>query len=234
MKNDLERLSKLNFLLVDDHSLFREGLRRILEDYNITNIMEASSGEEVLSKPLSPKPDVVLMDFYMKELNGIETTRRLLEMYPGLTIVLLTVSDDDNTIAEALRAGAQGFLNKNMHSKEIIQSLIQLLAGKIPLSKPISRALLSNLTAPAKNKESYKEEENKSISIKLSPREEEILFLLGLGRSNREIGQQLFISESTVKNHVRNIFKKLDVTNRTQAITTAVKLGLIHITNERK
>ncbi|HHZ01638.1 MAG TPA: response regulator transcription factor [Tissierellia bacterium] len=234
MKNDLERLSKLNFLLVDDHSLFREGLRRILEDYNITNIMEASSGEEVLSKPLSHKPDVVLMDFYMKELNGIETTRRLLEMYPGLTIVLLTVSDDDNTIAEALRAGAQGFLNKNMHSKEIIQSLIQLLAGKIPLSKPISRALLSNLTAPAKNKESYKEEENKSISIKLSPREEEILFLLGLGRSNREIGQQLFISESTVKNHVRNIFKKLDVTNRTQAITTAVKLGLIHITNERK
>ncbi len=235
MNKELEQLTKLNFLIVDDHSLFREGLRRILEDYNITNIMEASSGEEVLMMNLSPKPDVILMDLYMKELNGIETTLRLLKRYPALTIVILTVSDDDEIIAEALRAGAQGFLNKNMHSKEIIQALIQLLAGKIPLSKPISRVLLNSLTAPEQNLERYNQP-NSSMSkiLKLSPREKEILRNLGLGKSNREIGQQLFISESTVKNHVRNIFKKLNVNNRTQAITTAIDLGLISLANGRE
>jgi len=231
MNKELEQLTKLNFLIVDDHSLFREGLRRILEDYNITNIMEASSGEEVLMMNLSPKPDVILMDLYMKELNGIETTLRLLKRYPALTIVILTVSDDDEIIAEALRAGAQGFLN----SKEIIQALIQLLAGKIPLSKPISRVLLNNLTAPEQNLERYNPP-NSSMSkiLKLSPREKEILRNLGLGKSNREIGQQLFISESTVKNHVRNIFRKLNVNNRTQAITTAIDLGLISLANGRE
>ncbi len=234
MNKELEQLSKLNFLIVDDHSLFREGLRRILEDYNIINIMEASSGEEVLMTDLSPKPDIILMDLYMKELNGIETTRSLLERYPGLTIVILTVSDDDEIIAEALRAGAHGFLNKNMHSKEIIQALVQLLAGKIPLSKPISRALLSNLMISDQNLEHYNQpNSSRSKLLKLSPREREILCNLSLGKSNKEIAQQLFISESTVKNHVRNIFKKLNVNNRTQAITTAIDLGLVPLVNGR-
>lgn len=228
MNSEIEELSKLNFLIVDDHSLFREGLRRILEDYNINNIKEASSGEEVLMAELNPKPDVVLMDYYMKKLNGIETTRSLLEMYPGLTIVLLTVSDDDETIAEALRAGAHGFLNKNMHSKEIIQALAQLRAGRIPLFKPISRTLIDNLTTPELNLGNYnKKDKVKGSSLKLSPREKEILFHIGLGKSNMEIGKQLFISESTVKNHVRNIFRKLNVNNRTQAITTAIDLEIM-------
>lgn len=232
MNKELEQLSNLNFLIVDDHSLFREGLRRILEDYNINNIVEASSGEEVLMTRLSPKPDVILMDFYMKGLNGIETTRSLLEMYPALKIVILTVSDDDEIIAEALLAGAQGFLNKSMHSKEIIQALVQLLAGKIPLSKPISRALLSNLTASGQISERYNQTNpSRNKLVKLSSREKEILYNLCLGKSNKEIGQHLFISESTVKNHVRNIFKKLNVNNRTQAITTAINLGLVNLAN---
>lgn len=235
MNSEIEQLSKLNFLIVDDHSLFREGLRRILEDYNINNIKEASSGEEVLMTQLYPKPDVILMDYYMKKLNGIETTRSLLEMYPGLTIALLTVSDDDETIAEALRAGAHGFLNKNMHSKEIIQALVQLRAGKIPLSKPINRNLINNLTAPELGFGNYKKKDKvKGNSLKLSPREKEILFHIGLGKSNMEIGKQLFISESTVKNHVRNIFRKLDVNNRTQAITKAIDLEILHLANGRE
>jgi two-component system response regulator DegU len=233
MNEELKQLSKLNLLIVDDHSLFREGLRRILEDYNILNITEASSGEEVLMTNLSPKPDIVLMDYYMKGINGIETTRRLLELYPTLTVVLLTVSDDDEIIAEALRAGAHGFLNKSMHSKEIIEALTQLLDGRIPLSKPISRELLSNLTAPSKNMVRYNHPNlKKTMQIKLSLREKEILYHLGMGMSNKEIGQKLFISECTVKNHVRNIFKKLDVSNRTQAITTAMDLGLLNIANK--
>lgn len=235
MNKDLEELSTLNFLIVDDHNLFREGLRRILEDYNITNISEASSGEEVLMAPLIPKPDIILMDLYMKGLSGIETTRRLLEKYPAITIVILTVSDDDEIIAEALRAGAQGFLNKSMHSKEIIEALRQLLSGKIPLAKPISRALLSKLTAPGGSTEVFNQAGTSNNKIlNLSTREKEILCNLGLGKSNKEIGQQLFISESTVKNHVRNIFKKLDVNNRTQAITTAIDLGLVPLAKGRK
>ncbi len=223
-------IKRLNFLLVDDHSLFREGLKRILEDYGIENITEASSGEEALSLDLSPKPDIILMDYYMKDLNGIETTRRFLEKYPAVTVVMLTVNDDDVTIAEALSAGAQGFLNKNMHSHEIIQAIIQLLGGKIPLSKPISRTLLNKLAFPGQVQEKYDQiREPRRNFQKLSPREKEILYNIGLGKSNREIGEHLFISESTVKNHIRNIFKKLNVHNRTQAITTAIDLGIVPI-----
>lgn len=228
MNKELEKLALLNFLIVDDHNLFREGLKRILQDYNIKNITEASSGEEALAMRLDPKPDIILMDLYMKELSGIETARHFLERYPTVTIVILTVSDDDEIIAEALRTGAQGFLNKNMHSQEIMEALVQLLSGKIPLSKPISRALLHNLTMPGQTPDRYSQANAPRSKLQaLSQREKEILHHIGLGKSNREIGEQLYISESTVKNHMRNIFKKLEVSNRTQAITTAMDLGLV-------
>lgn len=230
MELELKKLSKLNILLVDDHSLFREGLKRIFEDYGIKNITEASSGEEALSLDLPIKPDVIFMDLYMKELNGIDTMRKFLELYPTVTIVILTVCCEDEKIAEALNAGACGFLNKDMHSNEIIHALIQLLGGRIALSKPISRTLLNKLTVVGNIPEKYNHDPKANNKIQnLSPREKEILYNIGLGKSNREIGKHLFISESTVKNHIRNIFRKLNVHNRTQAITTAICLGLIPI-----
>ena len=128
-------LTDCKVLIVDDHSLFREGLYRILKDAGIQTIREACNGEEACIMAKKFLPDIILMDLYMPGLNGIETTQQILASTPQATVVILTVNEGDDTIAEALRAGAQGFLNKNMRSKEIINALNQLLLGKIPLAK---------------------------------------------------------------------------------------------------
>jgi len=229
MKINTQSLSKYKYLIVDDHALFREGLHRILKDAGINDIAEASSGEEALIMTEHLKPDIILMDLYMKGINGIETTRRILSKFPTIGIIILTVDDDDKVIAEALRAGAQGFLNKNMYSKDIINSLVQLIMGKIPLAKPISRAMLNELTTTTDFSEPYFKKTSPFNPQILSPREKEILSALALGKSNKEIARDLFISENTVKNHVRNILNKFEVNSRTQAVTKAMVLGLLNI-----
>lgn len=228
----MQKLRKLlmeyKFLIVDDHPLFREGLHRILSDIGIEDISEASSGEKAVDLAEKLKPDIILMDLYMPGLNGIEVTKKILTQHPSTLIIMLTVSEDDNIIAEALQAGAQGFLNKNMHSDDIINSLCSLLTGKIPLSKPMTRKMLIHLTANTKT--SFKDSSFNtmtSLHNAISPREKEILALLAQGMSNKEIAKKLYISEYTVKNHVRNILDKLHVRSRTQAVVYAMVNGLI-------
>ncbi len=222
-------LTELNYLLVDDHPLFREGLHRVLSDAGIKKIAEAATGEQALLEVEKSKPDIILMDLYMPGLNGIETTKRVLSRCPATLIIILTVNEDDNTIAEALRAGAHGFLNKSMHSKDIIKSLNSLITGKIPLSKPMTRNMLVHLTAPADGLVCDDPAANQGYNI--SPREKEILSALALGMSNKEIARKLYISEYTVKNHVRNILEKLQVRSRTQAATKALASGLVKISD---
>lgn len=221
-------LAKYKFLIVDDHPLFREGLYHILSDIGIKDIQEASDGEEALKAVEKTKPDIVLMDLYMPGLNGIEVTKKILDKNPRTLIIILTVSEEDNLIAEALQAGAQGFLNKNIHSDDIINAIYSLLIGKIPLSKPLTRKVLTHLTTVAKSpltSNSFNEQLNSNDLI--SPREKEILALLAQGMSNKEIAQKLYISEYTVKNHVRNILDKLHVRSRTQAVAYGIVNGLI-------
>lgn len=221
-------LKECKVLIVDDHSLFREGLHRILKDAGIATIHEASSGEEACTLAKKILPDIILMDLYMPGRNGIETTQQILASIPQATVVILTVNEGDDTIAEALRAGAQGFLNKNMRSKEIIYALNQLLLGKIPLAKSLNRHILNHLTTPsAKNHYTINGLEKPIKNQEITPREREVLAAMAKGMNNREIAEQLYISENTVKNHVRNILDKMNVKSRTQAVARGIAHGWI-------
>lgn len=221
-----------SILIVDDHPLLREGLRRTLTDAGVKNLREATDGFQALSIVETFRPDIILMDLYMPGMSGIEATGLMLEKVPAARIVILTVCEDDASVADALMAGAQGYLNKSMHSHEIINSLRQLIAGKIPLSKPMNMAILGRLTdTPAGKAVGKKLKQHQAAPVPgnpISAREKEVLSALAVGLSNREIAQKLYISENTVKNHVRNILEKMEVNSRTQAIAKALADGLIH------
>ncbi len=220
------RLSEINILIVDDHSLFREGLHRILKDSDIKNIFEASNGEEAIITAESIKPDIILMDYHMPDMNGVEATRIILEKDPEIIVVLLTVNEEDEAIAEALNAGAQGYLNKNMRSTEIINSLRNLLQGKISLAKSLNRNIIDNIRRENLNKILTSEEEQKNHHG-ITFREREVLILLAKGLSNKELGDVLSISENTVKNHVRSILEKLEVKSRSHAVGKGLSYGVI-------
>jgi len=146
MKTGPGFLESKSVLIVDDHALFREGLRRILAESGIGNIAEAANGKEAVELVESFKPDIILMDFYMPDCNGVEVTREILSKDPSAIIVFLTVCEEDAAIADALHAGAHGYLVKSMRSHEIINSLRLLLLGEIPLPKPITHSILKQLT----------------------------------------------------------------------------------------
>lgn len=222
-------LTDRSILIVDDHPLLREGLHRTLADAGVSTIREATDGIEALAILETFRPDIILMDLYMPEMSGVDATAQIIKKFPEAKIVILSVCEEDASVADALMAGAQGFLNKSMRSHEIIHSLSQLLSGKVPLAKPISQAVLSRLTetAAAQMVEAKSRCPGPAQTISLTMREGEILSALAEGLSNREISQNFYISENTVKNHVRNILGKLDVNSRTRAIAKAVEEGLI-------
>lgn len=222
-------LTNRSILIVDDHPLLREGLHRTLADAGVSTIREATDGMEALHILETFRPDIILMDLYMPGMSGIEATAQIIKQYPTAKIIILSVCEDDTAIADALMAGAQGFLNKSMRSHEIIHSLSQLLAGKVPLAKPISQAVLGRLTDTAATQvfEPTVRYSGPAQTISLTMREIEVLSAMAEGLSNREISQNFYISENTVKNHVRNILGKLDVNSRTRAIAKAVEEGLI-------
>lgn len=229
MKTTTEFLTTKSILIVDDHALFREGLRRILSESGISNIAEAASSEEAVSLAESFKPDIILMDFYMPECSGVEITRRIIARNPAAIIVFLTVCEEDAAIADALCAGAQGYLVKSMHAHEIIDSLSLLQFGEIPLPKPMTRTMLRKLTV--KRRGVYHETGDHVYTEKLviSPREKEVLMEIALGKSNQEIAEALFISKNTVKNHVGNIFQKLEVNCRAHAVAKGLAHNLIDV-----
>ncbi|HOB29360.1 MAG: response regulator transcription factor [Dethiobacteria bacterium] len=232
MKTDPGFLESKSVLIVDDHALFREGLRRILSDAGIKNIAEAANGKEALTLIESFKPDIILMDFYMPDYNGVEVTREIVSKDPSTLIVFLTVCEEDTAIADALHAGAHGYLVKSMRSHEIINSLRLLLLGEIPLPKPITHSILKKLTD--KPNKSFSKTYNHAFIEKpvISPREKEVLMEIALGKSNKEIAQSLFISENTVKNHVGNILQKLEVNSRAHAVAKALAYDLIKVNED--
>lgn len=225
MKNKI-RLSDANILIVDDHSLFREGLHRILKDSEIKNIYEASNGEEAIATAETIKPEIILMDYHMPDMNGVETAKIILENNPEIIVVILTVNEDDGAIAEALSVGAQGYLNKNMRSMEIVNSLRNLLKGKVSLAKPLNENIIDKIRKENLRKMDIPEEERR-YSVDITYREKEVLLLLAKGLSNKELGDKLSISENTVKNHVSKILDKLEVKSRSQAVAKGLSVGVI-------
>ena len=209
-------------LLVDDHPVFREGLRQCLEARKDIRVLAAvGSGEEMWKAIRAQgRPQIVLMDVEMPGEGGIELTKALHEKHPEVRVVMLTAFSDSERVFAALKAGAVGYLLKNVSPEEIRTTVVRAAAGEPMLSGEIAGRVLREFERE-REEERYREQ-----LADLTAREEEILKLLATGESNREIGKRLFISEQTVKNHVASIFRKLQVNDRTKAALLAVKLGL--------
>jgi DNA-binding NarL/FixJ family response regulator len=204
-------LSKLiRLLLVDDHLVVRVGLRSLLETQpDMTVVAEASGGVVAIEEFTRHRPDVTLMDLRMPDLNGTETTARIREKFPDARVLMLTTFDYEEDIYRALQAGAAGYLLKNTESGPLLATIRAVHAGTYQLPPAIATRLAQHRAAP-----------------ELSPRELEVLLLIVKGQSNKEIGATLGLAENTVKNHVKMIFEKLGVADRTQAATTALQRGL--------
>jgi len=214
-------MSRMKVLLVDDQILFRKGVRALLEaEEDIEIVSEAGNGHEAANKVKAYRPDVVLMDIHMPECDGIEGTRLIKAEHPEVKIVILTVSDEDDDLFEAIKAGAEGYLLKNLGPDELIQMLRSVVANEAPLSPAIASKLLGEFRR-------HPRDEQRQSHAELTSREHEVLQLVAEGMSNAEIGLKLCVVEGTVKNHLHNILEKLHLQNRVQAAAYAMRAGLV-------
>jgi two-component system, NarL family, response regulator DegU len=209
-------------LLVDDHRMLREGLRSSLEEFGIDVIAEAADGDEGARLALELRPDVTLMDITMPVLNGIDATRRIRESWVDAKVVILTMHADEEMVAQAIRAGASGYLTKDCSTDEVIHTLRQAADLDTALSPDIATSMLDEVhrLAPSPS-------DTESLITK---REEEVLQLIADGLSTTEVAGKLFISVKTVKNHLASIYQKLDSRDRTQAVLRAVRMGIVKLT----
>ncbi len=214
----------IRVFIVDDQSLFREGLRTLLSaqrDFEV--IGEASNGEEALRFIASTRPHVVLMDLRMPVLDGVQATRRIRELYPDVRVIILTTFDDDDLVFDGLRAGAIGYLLKDVSSENLYEAIRAAFRGEYFLQPSITAKVVAEFARSPKSSVTKVSE----LPEPLSPREIEVLFLVAEGKSNREIAEQLVITEGTVKNHLSSILSKLGAKDRLQAVIRAREVGIL-------
>ncbi len=207
----------MRVMLVDDQPLVRNGIASLLQSKGHQVVAEASNGREALAVVKDAAPDVILMDIRMPEMGGLETTRLLKARYPGITIVMLTVSDDEQDLFEAVKSGAHSYLLKDLEAAEFFEALDSIQRGEAVLPTRLAGKLLDEFRTQAKAVASADDVEV------LSAREHEILGLVAQGMMNKEVAEKLFISENTVKYHMKNILDKLHLQNRAQVIAWAVR-----------
>ena len=207
----------MRLLIADDHALFRESLRNLLEVHGLEVLGEASNGREAVELAIRTQPDVVLLDLSMPEMSGLEAIPRLREARPQTKIVVLTASTDDEDLFEALRLGANGYLLKNLEADRFLTLLRRLLLGQPAISPELSRKVLQGFARGAKPQPAHDPDA-------LTDREQEVLTLMVQGiTSNRQLAKRLEVSENTVKFHVRNILDKLHLHDRAQAVGHALR-----------
>jgi DNA-binding NarL/FixJ family response regulator len=212
----------INVVLVDDHELFRGGLRDILEDQGVNVVGEADNGERGAELVAELAPDVAVMDLNMPGVGGVEATRRIAAQTPTTSVMVLTISSDDETVMQAMMAGASGYLLKDASVEELVAGIRAAAAGESSISPRIASKLLVWL------REGHAEQRTPEVArADLSDREIEVLRLLAAGKGNAAIAEELFISPKTVKNHIASILVKLQIENRIQAAIYAVKAGLV-------
>jgi DNA-binding NarL/FixJ family response regulator len=218
-------MEAVRVLVVDDHALFRRGIVTVLANQeNISVVGEAVNGLEAIAKVEELAPDVILMDLNMPQCSGLEATQALQAKAPHVNILVLTVSDNEADLFAAIKFGATGYILKNTEPEELIQAIYHIAQGGVIISPVMAIKLLAEFRdsgSGAKAEKTAGEKDN------MSPREDEVLQLVAQGATNKEIADSLFISENTVKTHLRNIMDKLHLANRSQAAAYAVKRGLV-------
>jgi DNA-binding NarL/FixJ family response regulator len=213
-------------MIVDDHALFRRGLEMVLaSEPDIELVGQASDGTEAVEKAAESLPDVVLMDIRMPRSNGIEACRAMKEAAPSAKIVILTISDEEEDLFEAIRAGASGYLLKDIPLDEVADTVRAVHGGQSLINPSMAGKLLTEFAALAKRDDEERAQE--LPAPRLTEREMQVLKLVARGMNNRDIAKELFISENTVKNHVRNILEKLQIHSRMEAVMVAVREKLI-------
>jgi len=208
-------------VIADDQTLFRTGLARLLdEDPRVDVVGQAGDGAEAIKLIASLKPDVILMDIKMPNLDGVEATKRIVKEHPGVKVLILTSFDADSYVLQALKAGASGYVLKDSEVESVISSIHSVLSGERVMASTVANRVLDMLTGTSTPKEFYDG---------LTAREIEILKLVAAGMANKQIAFHLKISEKTVRNHVSNTYEKLHIYDRAQAVLYAVRKGLVEI-----
>lgn len=217
---------KIKVLITDDHQVVRDGLSAILQTKDdIAVVGEARDGVEALEKARQLQPDVILMDISMPRMNGVEATRKIKELLPHIRVVVLTMYEEEEYIFDLVKTGVSGYLLKNSDSALIVKAIRAAAKGESFLHPTVAGKILTEFTNLSENR-GKKPSKGKN---ELTEREQEVLQHIAEGKTNKEIANQLSISEKTVKNHVRNIFHKLDVFDRTQAAIQAIRRGIIRL-----
>ena len=220
------RAEPIRAMIVDDHALFRRGLEMVLEEeQDIELVGQASDGAEAVEKAAESLPDVVLMDIRMPRSSGIEACRAMKEAAPSAKIVILTISDEEEDLFEAIRAGASGYLLKDIPLDEVADAVRAVYGGQSLINPSMAGKLLTEFATLARRDDEERAQE--VPAPRLTEREMQVLKLVARGMNNRDIAKELFISENTVKNHVRNILEKLQIHSRMEAVMVAVREKLI-------
>ena len=210
---------KIQVVVADDHELVREGIIKLLEITGDVEILaEAADGLEAVAAVRKHLPDLVLLDLNMPRMNGIDAIKKVKEISPKIKVLILTIHDDEEYVYEVTKAGAEGFIQKDVKPDDLRQAIYDVLEGKTVFPTSVTEKVEKNVP----------QDEEHTIE-KLSKRETQVLELLAQGMSNRELAEELYISEKTVKNHVSNILKKLSVNDRTQAVILGLKRGLVKL-----
>lgn len=211
----------MRVLIADDHALFRDGLRSLLEARGIDVVAEARNGREAVALAEREVPDIVLMDLAMPEMGGLAATRMISAEMPAVRVVVLTASEDDADLFEAIKSGAQGFLPKDIEARRLFEMLDGVTRGEPALTPGLARKLLDEFAQPRATRQ-------EQPATQLTDRERDVLELLVQGiTSNRELADRLVVSENTVKYHLRNILSKLHLENRAQVVAYALRNQLV-------
>lgn len=238
----MERMRKMDttkIVIIDDHQLFREGVKRILDfEKNFQVVAEGDDGSEALELMEKHNPDVFIMDINMPKMNGVEATKQLVEANPNAKVIVLSIHDDENYVTHALQTGACGYLLKEMDADALVDAVKVVAEGGSYLHPKVTHNLVREYRRLLENGANnsggattlaYQQVEIRRPLHLLTRRECEVLQLLADGKSNKAIGEALFISEKTVKNHVSNILQKMNVNDRTQAVVVAIKNGWVEV-----
>ncbi|HVL99025.1 MAG TPA: response regulator transcription factor [Egibacteraceae bacterium] len=216
----------IRVIVADDHAVFRRGLEMVLEsEPDIEVVAEAGDGKEATDLAVEHMPDLVLMDVRMPAHGGIEATKAIKDAVPHSKILMLTISDEEEDLYDAIKAGASGYLLKEISIEEVAEAIRKVHAGQSLISPSMASKLLSEFASMAKKDE----QKQQMPAPRLTDREMEVLALVAQGMNNRDIAKELFISENTVKNHVRNILEKLHLHSRMEAVVYAVREKLLEI-----